>query len=72
MKVCYHSSLAFVSEGRLLMVKALKSQWEIPYRGILIDDRLSFKSHLEKASKNLRITQIALSHLLRNIGGLRS
>lgn len=83
MKVCHRFCLVFESEGRHIIRMAIlkrisigeylvESQKEIRYLGVLIDNRLSFESHVDRTCETANIPQVVLSRILLNDGGPRS
>jgi hypothetical protein len=49
----------------------IKSSEAIKYLGIMIDNRLNFRNHIDHVCKKAAKASIALSSMLPNIGGLK-
>lgn len=49
----------------------IRSKQSVKYLGVMIDNRLNFKSHIAFATEKASKTQAALSRMLPNIGGPR-
>lgn len=52
--------------------QSISSQNSLKYLGVVIDNRLNFKAHIEYVSKKAANIQAALSRILPNIGGPKS
>ena len=52
--------------------RTIESTQCVKYLGVMLDNRLSFKRHLEYASKKASAVQAALSRMMPNIGGPRA